>query len=112
MLILNGCEFADNVECIIDNDIENATMETSVPKFMIFDKPINVVCDNCGAVVASAEYSIMLNGEEYPISSSDYFMNESTGEFDEYSGQDAAYHNCCMWQENGQETAMHIAIAE
>lgn len=108
--LLQDCEIADGSECILDSSLEEATMDTDLPKFMIFCAMPNVSCENMGAVVSFAEQAIKLNGEEFPIDEAEFFMDDSTGEFDSYSGQEANMHNVAKWVEGGENVLMHMAI--
>lgn len=104
------CSFGADTACILDTSLEEATMETDLPKFMIFCELPDIVCEKIGAVVAFADQVISVNGKEYPIDAADYYMNESTGEFVPYSGQEVNMQNIAMWTENGEEVQMHIAV--
>lgn len=104
------CTFADSSECILDPALEEATMDTDLPKFMIFCTMPNVSCEKLGAVISSAEQAIRLNGEEHPIEAAEFHINETTGEFIPYSGQEANAHNVAKWIEGGEAVQMHVAV--
>lgn len=108
--IWEDCLFSDNSECFINSPLKEATIETNLPKFMVFCEMPDVSCENNGAVVSSSNVTIRLNGEEYPLSSAEYYLDESSGEIVEYDGQDASVHNVAMWMENNSSVFMHIAI--
>lgn len=104
------CQFTESSKCVIDSTLEEATMDTDLPKFMIFCAIPDVVCKKAGAVVATAEQVIRINDSEYPVDTAEYYVNESTGEFAPYSDQEVNMHNVSMWAENGETVQMHVAI--
>lgn len=108
--VWQDCEFADGSECILDPALEEATMDTNLPKFMIFCAMPNVSCEKLGAVISFAEQAIKLNGEDYPIDAAEFFINESTGELAPYSDQEANVHNVAKWIEGGAPVLMHVAV--
>lgn len=110
VFVWEDCSFAAGAECIIDTSLEEATQDTDLPKFMIFCDLPEVTCEKAGAVIAPAEQAIQLNGTEYPVDNAEYYMNESTGEFAPYSGQEVNMHNFAMWTENGEAVQMHVAV--
>ena len=110
-VFINGdCAFADGAECILDSALKEATIETDLPKFLIFCEMPNVSCVNSGAVVTLADQPIRLNGESYAIGSAELFINEMTGESGAYDGQEANFHNFAKWVEGGADVQMHIAL--
>ena len=110
VFVWEDCSFAAGAECIIDTSLEEATQDTDLPKFMIFCDLPEVTCEKAGAVVAPAEKAIRLNGAEHPVDNAEYYINESTGEFAPYSGQEVNMHNFAMWTENDEAVQMHVAI--
>lgn len=106
----DNCKFAKESKCIIDSTIKEATQDTNLPKFIILCEMPEVSCKNIGAVVAPANMAIRLNGSKYPIEAAEYYLNESTGDFAPYSGQESTMHNFAMWTENGKAVQMHIAV--
>ncbi len=110
VFVWEDCSFAEGAECVLDTSLEEATMDTDLPKFMLFCDAPNVVCEKAGAVVAPAGQAITLNGTEYPIDTAESFVNESTGDFAPFDGQEANMHNFAMWTENGEVVQMHVAI--
>lgn len=110
VFVWEDCSFAKESKCILDSTIKDATQDTNLPKFMIFCEMPEVSCKNAGAVVAPAGSAIKLNGNNYPIDTAEFFVNESTGDFAPYSGQEATMHNYAMWTENGEAVQMHVAV--
>ena len=105
------CSFAEGGKCVIDSSLEDATMDTDLPKLMLFCSVPEILCTTAGAVVTTADQVIRLNGVEYPMDAAEYFVNETTGEFAPYTGQEAGMHNYAMWTENGESIQMHIAVS-
>ena len=116
VFVWNDCSFGENAQCRIENEIQEASTETDLPKFMIFCEQPEVFCGNAGAVVAPAGKSIRLNGVEYPVSSANQYLNEnSTDGIVPYNNQPADMHadmhNVAMWKQGEEEvTIMHVAI--
>lgn len=110
ILVWEDCCFAGGAKCILDSTVKEATQDTNLPKFMIFCAMPEVSCENVGAVVAPAGTAIKLNGSEHTIETAEYFVNESTGDFAPYDGQEATMHNFAMWTENGEAVQMHVAV--
>lgn len=104
------CTFAKGAECILDSTLKEATGDTDLPKFMIFCDYPGVTCKGAGAVVMPGNLAAKVNGAEYPIDTAEYFVDETTGEFVPYSGQEANMHNFAMWEENGEAVQMHVAL--
>lgn len=110
IVVWEDCSFANESKCILDSTIKDATQDTNLPKFMIFCEMPEVSCDKAGAIVAPAGKAIKLNGNKYPIEAAKYYVNESTGDFAPYDGQEATMHNFAMWTENGEAVQMHVAV--
>ena len=108
--ISDDCEFSADAVCVLDTTIGEATLETDLPKFLIFCEMPETVCETAGAIVTTADKPIRLNGEEYPVEAATFYMNEGTGEMDEYTGQEANIHNFAKWIEGGETVLMHIAL--
>jgi predicted small lipoprotein YifL len=104
------CAFDDGAACLLEPVIQEATMDTDLPKFLIFCDMPEVTCETLGAVITSADQAIRLNGASCPISEAALFSNEQTGELGPYSGQEATAHNVAKWVENGEHVQMHIAV--
>ena len=110
VILVDGCEFADGSECVIDSSVNEATMESDLPKFLFFGEAVPVSCKNAGAVLAFAEYDIEFNGEKHAVENAELFNVDATGEIVPYTGQDANMHNVAKWTENGEEVNLHLAI--
>jgi len=110
VILAEGCVFAEGSECIIESSLVEATMETDLPKILIFGEAPPVSCSNCGAVITLAENEIEFNGEKYPIENAELFNIDATSEIVPYTGQEANMHNVAKWIENGEEVHFHLAI--
>ena len=109
-ILADGCKFAEDSECIIESSLKEATMETDLPKFLIFCKAPAVSCKNSGAVLTLSENEIEFNGKKYPIENAELYNNDATGEIVPFSGQEVNFHNVAKWTENGEEVNLHLAI--
>ena len=110
VIIAENCKFADNSECVIESALKEATLETDLPKFLIFCKAPAVSCKNSGAVLTLSENEIEFNGKKYPIENAELYNNDATGEIVPFSGQEVNFHNVAKWTENGEEVNLHLAI--
>ena len=110
VILVEDCKFVEDSECVIESSLKEATMETDLPKFLIFCEAPSVSCKNCGAVLTLSENEIEFNGEKYPIENAELFNNDATGEIVPFSGQEANMHNVAKWTENGEEINFHLAI--
>lgn len=110
VMLLDDCKFAEKSECIIDSPLKEATLETDLPKFLIFCEAPSISCKNSGAVLALAENVIEFNGKQYPVENAELFNDETTGEIVPFSGQEANFHNVAKWIENNAEVNFHMAI--
>ena len=110
VIFVDSCKFAEDTECIIDSSLKEATLETDLPKFLIFCEAPSISCKNSGAVLTLAENVIEFNGKKYPIENAELFNIDATGEIVPFSGQEANFHNVAKWTENGEEVNLHLAI--
>lgn len=110
VIFAEDCKFAEDSECVIDSSLKEATLETDLPKFLIFCEAPSVSCKNSGAVLTLSENEIEFNGEKYPIENAELFNNDATGEIVPFSGQEVNLHNVAKWTENGEEINLHLAI--
>ncbi len=110
VILAEDCKFAENSECVIESSLKEATLETDLPKFLIFCEAPSVSCKNSGAVLTLSENEIEFNGEKYPIENAEFFNNDVTGEIVPFSGQEVNFHNVAKWNENGEEITLHLAI--
>ena len=110
VMIAEDCKFAADSACVIDSSLTEATLETDLPKFLIFCEVPSISCKNSGAVLALSEYEIEFNGEKYPIENAEFYNNDATGEIVPFSGQEVNFHNVAKWTENGEEVHLHLAI--
>lgn len=104
------CKFAEDSACVIESSLTEATMETDLPKFLVFCKAPSISCKNSGAVLTLAENVIEFNGETYAIENAEFFNIDTTYEIVPYEGQEANFHNVAKWTENGEEINLHLAI--
>ena len=94
--------------CVFDNDVKEATIETSLPKFLT-DAPVNAIAEDCaGNTIALGDFLIAVNGKGYQMKDAEWFIN-SDGELVEYTGQEATYVYVAQWWENGEKVFMVIA---
>ena len=110
VILAEGCKFAENSECVIDSSLKEATMETDLPKFLVFCKAPSVTCKNSGAILTLSENEIEFNGKKYSIENAELYNNDATGEITDFTGQEVNFHNVAKWTENGEEINIHIAI--
>lgn len=110
VIITEGCKFAEDSVCVIDSSVKEATVETDLPKFLIFGEAPSVSCKNSGAVLTLSENVIEFNGEKYPVENAEFFNIDSTSEIVPFTGQEANMHNVAKWTENGEEINFHLAI--
>lgn len=109
IMLDSTCVLSGNM--IIESTLKEATQDTDLPKFMVFCSGAKASVGTCGSVVSSADLPITVNGHSYNIKDAVFFVNESTGEFGQYSGQEAQYHNVAMWNEGGSDIFMHVAVS-
>ena len=110
VIVAEGCKFAEDSECVIESSLKEATLETDLPKFLIFCEAPSISCKNSGAVLTLAENEIEFNGKKYPIENAELFNNDATGEIVPFTGQEVNLHNVAKWTENGEEINFHLAI--
>ena len=110
VILVEGCEFAENSECVIESSLKEATMETDLPKFLLFCEAPPISCKNSGAVLTLSENEIEFNGKKYLIENAEFYNNDATGEILPFSGQEVNFHNVAKWTENGEEVNLHLAI--
>ena len=111
VLLDDACILSESTECILDSTLKEAGDDTDLPKFLYFCEGVKVTCDGCGAAVTYADIPIVFNGESYPIDTAEFFVDETTGAFEPYSGQEGAnIHNRCQYYQNGELVEMHIAV--
>lgn len=110
VILTEDCKFAEDSACVIDSSVKEATLETDLPKFLIFCEAPSVSCTNSGAVLTLSENEIEFNGEKYAIENAELFNIDATDEIVPFSGQEANLHNVAKWTENGEEIRFHLAI--
>ena len=110
VMLMGDCKFAEGSECVIDSSLKEATLDTDLPKFLIFCEAPSISCTNSGAVLTLAENVIEFNGEKHLIENAELFNDDATGEIVPFSGQEANLHNVAKWTENGEEIHFHLAI--
>ena len=90
--------------------LKEATLETDLPKFLLFCEAPPISCKNAGAVLTLSENEIEFNGKKYSIENAEYYNNDATGEILPFTGQEVNFHNVAKWTENGEEINLHLAI--
>ena len=110
VILAEDCKFAENSECVIESALKEATLETDLPKFLIFCEAPSISCKNSGAVLTLSENEIEFNGEKYLVENAELYNNDATGEIVPFSGQEVNFHNVAKWTENGEEINFHLAI--
>jgi len=110
VIFVGECKFAEDSVCVIESSVKEATIETDLPKFLIFCEAPSISCKNSGAVLTLAENVIEFNGEKYPIENAELYNNDATGEIIPFAGQEVNFHNVAKWIENGEEVNFHLAI--
>ncbi len=99
-VVMLGCETRGR--CIVQNDVRDADMDYSNPKF-ITDAPIDVVCDDCAGTVATiGVFEITFNGQTYGKEDAQLFIDANG--MVPYAGQEATNLIVAMMHENGQPT--------
>ena len=105
VIILENCEFRNGAKCVFRNNVKEATIDTSFPKFFGY-RPIEVVCEDCSGIsLAMGTWDIVFNGETYKLEDSQMFidnMHPETGAVP-YAGQEANIHAVCQWFEKGKK---------
>ncbi len=96
-------------KCIFQNDGKEATLDTSLPKFLSTSS-IDAVCEDCyGSVVALGDFEITLNDETYSLETAEHFYDNGLVP---YEGQDADVFCAAQWWENGEYVLLTLAEAE
>ena len=109
-IFTEDCKFAENSKCMIESSLKEATLETDLPKFLIFCEAPPISSKNSGAVLTLSENEIEFNGAKYSIENAELFNNDATGEIVPFYGQEVNFHNVAKWTENGEEVNLHLAI--
>ena len=111
-VMLTGCTVVGS--CVQRNDIKEATIDYSLPKFLT-DAPIELELEDCvGAVVTMGNVSVVVNDQVYSMKDAQYFLNSPdphTG-LVPYEGQEADYLIVAHWYENGEEVLMLLTEKE
>ena len=107
-VMLFGCDV--NGTCIAANEVTDADLSYSNPKFLT-DAPINVVSESgIVSVVAVGDFEFSLNGETYSMASVEFFSDASG--IVPYEGQEADYCIVGQYYENGEKTTIVLAEKE
>jgi len=105
-VLVLGCEV--NGKCVIRNTTKEATLETSLPKFLV-DAPVEAVCEDCvGSVIAFGDFEIIFNGESHAMANAEFFMADPEAGLVAYEGQEASYFCVAQWWENGEKVLMTL----
>ena len=97
-----------NGQLIINSGVVEGTIDTPLPKFLIF-APAEVVLENSyGAVIALGDFEVSFNGESYAIEDSQLFYDNANPEngMVAYEGQEANLLVVAQWVENGEEVLL------
>ncbi len=119
-----NCEFQENIittategtqiileqsaldgQCMFQNDVKEATVEWSFPKFLV-DSSVDVVSEDCiGSVIALGDFPVSFNGQEFTMQDSAWFYDLSDLEAGlvPYEGQDANYYCVVQWWEGDEK---------
>lgn len=97
-----------NGQLIINSGVVEGTMETALPKFMVFAPAEVVLVDSYGAAIALGDFEITFDGETYTMADSQLYFDNSAPEngFVPYNGQEAHIFVVAKWQENGEEVLL------
>ena len=119
-----NCEFQENIittategtqiileqsaldgQCMFQNDVKEATVEWSFPKFLV-DSSVDVVSEDCiGSVIALGDFPVSFNSQEFTMQDSAWFYDLSDLEAGlvPYEGQDANYYCVVQWWEGDKK---------
>lgn len=92
-------------QCMFQNDVKEATVEWSFPKFLV-DSSVDVVSEDCiGSVIALGDFPVSFNGQEFTMQDSAWFYDLSDLEVGlvPYEGQDANYYCVVQWWEGDEK---------
>lgn len=106
VMLLDGCVVAG--DCVLDNGQQEATMETSLPKFLTAVPVVAESRDCYGTIAALADFEIMFNGEIYRLADSELFFDNTAPEngMVPYEGQEANCFVVAQWWENGEQVIL------
>lgn len=92
-------------QCVLQNNVKEATLESAFPKFLT-DAPIDVVCEDCiGSVIALGDFDVTWNGKTYKLQDATLYFdvkNPDAG-FVPYKDQQANNFCVAQWWEKGQQ---------
>lgn len=92
-------------QCVLQNNVKEATLESAFPKFLT-DAPIDVVCKDCiGSVIALGDFDVTWNGKTYKLQDATLYFdvkNPDAG-FVPYKDQQANNFCVAQWWEKGQQ---------
>lgn len=94
-----------NGTCIFENTTKEATIETSLPKFLV-SKPVEVVAEDCiCSVITLGDFEVTFNGETYSLADVELFYDADNPEagFVPYEDQEANILCVAQWWENGEK---------
>ena len=103
VFISEWCTFGENFEAVIDNGIEESSMEASLSKFMLW-QPMDVTIKGAGAVTSIGAFDLTVNGKTYSKADAKFYMDEvNGGGIEEYDGtQEGNLLYVGSWKENGE----------
>ena len=102
-VMLLGCEV--NGTCVVRNEVHEASMEYSHPKFLTAS-PISVICEEVAcSVIALGDFEVTFNGQAYTMADSQFFgtLIEEEYTLGPYEGQEASYFVVAKLIEGGEE---------
>lgn len=103
VFISEWCTFGENFEALIDNGVEEASLDYSLSKFMLL-QPMPVTIKGAGAVTSLGDFDLTVNGKTYSKADAQYFLDEvNGGGMEEYDGtQEGNMLYVGSWTENGE----------
>ena len=107
-VMLLGCEV--NGTCVVRNEVHEASMEYSHPKFLTAS-PISVICEEGAcSVIALGDFEVTFNGQTYTMADSQFFGTLTEEEYTlvPYEGQEASYFVVAKLIEGGEESVVVI----
>ena len=106
VLILPDCTVGGRF--ILKNNVKEATLEYSFPKFITF-VPAPVVCEDCaGLAFVMGTFDLEFNGETYHLTDATLFYDNASQDAGlvPYEGQEANCYMVAQWWENGEKTML------
>ncbi len=105
----SACAFQDGAGCFIVNDVTEATIDYSMPKFVL-EIPAVIECANTGNVIAKDGVSFMLNGRTYDPDEYCIIQNPDGSVIDYDESIPCSMHAAAHWWENGEEMLVTVGV--